>query len=164
MLDALSGRAVALVDWTRSSPAWSIMYIGDCLRSSCNLLGMRPGTGRRCALSPTWAGPFCAAIWTRPGLPHPGDYEYLYDAIRCSPFETGLRFFTDYLAATSISRPAQEHNLLRALVQIQLTKSIEAQESVLRAHHPDETDKRERCLLKGCLAQNHRGSNRMVLD
>jgi hypothetical protein len=57
------------------------------------------------------------------------DYEYIFSAIRLIAFELGLRFFSDYLAGNTyfkVNYP--EHNLRRALVQFQLTKSIESQE------------------------------------
>jgi hypothetical protein len=62
------------------------------------------------------------------------DIDYLYDAIRLIPFELGLRFITDHLEGNvyfKTSRP--EHNLYRALVQFQLTMSIESQEDAIRA-------------------------------
>ena len=55
------------------------------------------------------------------------------NAIALIAFELGLRFFTDYLAGNvyfKVNYP--EHNLMRALVQFQLTASIEFQEKLLR--------------------------------
>ena len=52
---------------------------------------------------------------------------------RLIAFELGLRFFADYLVGNvyfKVNYP--EHNLFRALVQFQLTESIESQEIRLR--------------------------------
>jgi hypothetical protein len=62
------------------------------------------------------------------------DYDYLYDAIRLVPFELGLRFLTDYLEGDHYFKtewPGQ--NLHRALVQFQLTTSIEEHEQPIKA-------------------------------
>ena len=62
------------------------------------------------------------------------DYAYIYDAIRLIAFELGLRFFSDYLAGNVYFKAKhEEHNLVRALVQFQLTASIEAQQTAIRA-------------------------------
>ena len=57
------------------------------------------------------------------------DYEYMYHAISLITFELGLRFLTDYLGCNTYFKVKYpEQNLVRALVQFQLTKSIELQE------------------------------------
>jgi hypothetical protein len=53
--------------------------------------------------------------------------------VRLIAFELGLRFFTDFLEGNIYFKVRhREHNLLRALVQLKLTESIEFQESTIR--------------------------------
>lgn len=135
MLDAESGRAIALVDLDTVKPGLVHYDIGDCLRSGCNQLGEE-------ATDPT-AVTFdlqrCEAILTgylnaaRTSLTE-NDFDYLFAAIRLIPLELGLRFFSDHLQGNSyfkVSHPLQ--NLYRAQVQFQLCASIEAQESEIRS-------------------------------
>jgi hypothetical protein len=64
----------------------------------------------------------------------PAELQLIPDAARLISFELGLRFFCDYLNGNTYFRASHpEHNLQRALVQFQLTASIEAQLEPLRA-------------------------------
>ncbi|MFN9629106.1 MAG: phosphotransferase enzyme family protein [Cyanobacteriota bacterium] len=135
LLDASSGQAVALVDLDTVKPGLVHYDIGDALRSACNPLGEDAPTPEevvfdleRCAALLEGYGAAAGPILT------PADHHYLFDAIRLISFELGLRFFSDHLAGDvyfHTRRPG--HNLDRALVQFQLTASIEAQEGEIRA-------------------------------
>lgn len=134
LLDARSGRAVALVDLDTVKPGLVHYDIGDCLRSGCNPLGEETPALDAVTFDLT----LCEALLEGYGaVAHrflgPADHRYLYDAIRLLSFELGLRFFTDHLAGNvyfHTQRPG--HNLDRALVQFRLTASIEAQERDIR--------------------------------
>ncbi|MFM7641649.1 MAG: phosphotransferase enzyme family protein [Cyanobium sp.] len=134
LLDASSGQAVALVDLDTVKPGLVHYDIGDCLRSGCNPLGEETTAFEQVRFD---LG-LCEALLegygaVAHGFLSPADHRYLYDAIRLLSFELGLRFFSDHLAGNvyfHTQRPG--HNLDRALVQFQLTASIEAQEQEIR--------------------------------
>jgi Ser/Thr protein kinase RdoA (MazF antagonist) len=134
LLDASSGRAVALVDLDTVKPGLVHYDIGDCLRSGCNPLGEETTAFDQVRFDLA----LCAALLEGYGaVAHrflsPADHRYLYDAIRLLSFELGVRFFTDHLAGDVYfhsQRPG--HNLDRALVQFHLAASIEAQEKEIR--------------------------------
>jgi Ser/Thr protein kinase RdoA (MazF antagonist) len=134
LLDASTGRAVALVDLDTVKPGLVHYDIGDCLRSGCNPLGEETTALDAVSFDLT----LCEALLEGYGaVAHrflgPADHRYLYDAIRLLSFELGLRFFTDHLNGNVYfhsQRPG--HNLDRALVQFRLTESIEAQEEDIR--------------------------------
>jgi Ser/Thr protein kinase RdoA (MazF antagonist) len=135
MLDIDSHEAVGLVDLDTVKPGLVHYDIGDCLRSCCNPLGEETEAWEEVRFEPGLARAILAGYlpWARHFL-RASDYDYLYDAIRILAFELGLRFFTDYLAGNVYFKARQpEHNLARALVQFQLTLSIEAQEGAIRA-------------------------------
>ncbi|MFN9924824.1 MAG: phosphotransferase enzyme family protein [Cyanobacteriota bacterium] len=135
MICSSTARAVAMVDLDTVKPGLVQYDIGDCLRSACNRLGEE---------TPDWQDvsfdtDLCAAVFEGYGsmareFLTDADYESLYDAIRLISFELGLRFFTDHLAGDVYFRTSHPgHNLERALVQFQLSRSIEAQEQEIRA-------------------------------
>jgi Ser/Thr protein kinase RdoA (MazF antagonist) len=135
LFDTRTGKAVSLIDLDTVQPGLIHYDIGDCLRSCANPAGESPedaGSVRfdldigRAVLKNYLAE-------TR-GFLTRHDYDYLYDAIRLIPFELGLRFLTDYLEGDhyfKTERPGQ--NLHRALVQFQLTTSIEEHEQPIKA-------------------------------
>jgi Ser/Thr protein kinase RdoA (MazF antagonist) len=135
MLDAATGRAVALVDLDTVKPGLVHYDLGDCLRSGANLLGEETEAWETVHFDADLArallkGYFCQArdFFTGP------DYDFLYNAARLIAFELGLRFCTDYLEGNvyfKVGHP--EHNLRRALVQFRLTESIEAQDRKLQS-------------------------------
>lgn len=130
MLEASSGRAVALVDLDTVKPGLIHYDIGDCLRSCCNPLGEETAELEAVRfdvdLCRALLGGYLSAA---SGFLSEADYDHLYDAIRLISFELGLRFFTDHLAGNVYFRTERpDHNLQRALVQFRLTASIEAQE------------------------------------
>ncbi len=135
MFDRSTKKAVSLVDLDTVKPGLVHYDIGDCLRSGCNPLGEETKDWQSVRFDPD----LCRAILTgylavANRFLTVSDYIYLYDAMRLLPFELGLRFFTDYLAGNVYFKVSDaDHNLARALVQFQLTASIEAQETTLRA-------------------------------
>ena len=135
MMDSATGQAVSIVDLDTVKPGLVHYDIGDCLRSGCNPLGEETEEWERVYFDLE----LCRAI-LQGYLPSAkdflteNDYKYLYDAIRLIAFELGLRFFTDYLEGNVYFKAnRQAHNLARALVQFQLTESIESQETSIRA-------------------------------
>jgi len=134
MMDAESGKAIALVDLDTVKPGLVHYDIGDCLRSGCNPLGEET----RDLESVVFDLERCEAILsgyleTAGSTLSEADHHYLFDAIRLIPFELGLRFFTDHLRGNTYFKADRAgHNLDRALVQFALTASIEAQEHEIR--------------------------------
>jgi Ser/Thr protein kinase RdoA (MazF antagonist) len=134
LLDTATGQAVSLIDLDTVKPGLVHYDIGDCLRSGCNPLGEEMTRWEEVRFD----ADLCQAI-LQGYLSQAGDsltaqdYAHLFDAARLIAFELGLRFFTDYLAGNVYFKArSREHNLIRALVQFQLTASIEAQEAALR--------------------------------
>lgn len=129
------GRAVSLIDLDTVKPGLVHYDIGDCLRSGCNPLGEETTDWQQVVFDPELAKAMLGGYLSlAKDFLTPQDYDYLYDGIRLIAFELGLRFFTDYLAGDvyfKVKHP--EHNLDRALVQFQLTSSIEAQEDALKS-------------------------------
>ncbi len=134
LMDSRSGRAIALIDLDTVKPGLVQYDIGDCLRSGCNGLGEEttdwPSVRFDAALCRELLEGYVSVARS---FLREADFDHLFDAIRLIPFELGLRFLTDHLCGNpyfKTSRP--DHNLTRALVQFQLTESIEAQEGDLR--------------------------------
>jgi Ser/Thr protein kinase RdoA (MazF antagonist) len=130
-----TGQAVSVVDLDTVKPGLVHYDIGDCLRSTCNLLGEETTDFESVhfdlALAKLILDGYLSVAQT---FLNENDYAHIYDAIRLIPFELGLRFFTDYLAGNVYFKVRHvKHNLERALVQFKLTESIEAQETELRA-------------------------------
>lgn len=130
LIDTTTQRAVSIVDLDTFKPGLVHYDIGDCLRSSCNRLGDETDRFGEVEFDVD----LCRTILSG-YLPIAGeslsaaDYAYLYASIRLIAFELGLRFFTDYLDGDVYFKVTDaEHNLRRALVQFELTRSIEAQQ------------------------------------
>jgi Ser/Thr protein kinase RdoA (MazF antagonist) len=135
LLDRVSGQAVALIDLDTVKPGLVHYDIGDCLRSCCNRLGeetdeleaVRFDLDLADALLEGYlgvAGCFLSEV----------ERGYIPEAARLISFELGLRFFCDHLMGDTYFKAAHpDHNLQRALVQFQLSASIEAQLPQLRA-------------------------------
>lgn len=130
-----SGQAIALVDLDTVKPGLVHYDIGDCLRSACNRLGEEtrdwPAVEFDLALAEALLEGY---LGQARAFLTPDDFAHIAAAIRLIPFELGLRFLTDHLAGDvyfKVSHPG--HNLERALVQFQLTRSIEAQLPAIEA-------------------------------
>ncbi|NDJ19346.1 phosphotransferase enzyme family protein [Myxacorys almedinensis] len=135
MFDRATGKAVSMIDLDTVKPGLVHYDIGDCLRSGCNPIGEETEQWETVYFEPDLCeGILRGYLSVAQDFLTDSDYDYLFDAIRLIAFELGLRFFTDYLAGNvyfKVKHP--DHNLLRALVQFQLTQSIEFQETAIRA-------------------------------
>ncbi|MCT0219970.1 aminoglycoside phosphotransferase family protein [Synechococcus sp. CS-1329] len=135
MLDLEGERAVALIDLDTVKPGLIHYDIGDCLRSACNPLGEDTDDWREvqfdlglCEALLGGYGSVARSFLT------PADYDHIVVATRVISFELGLRFLTDHLAGDVYFKTRYRgHNLLRARVQFQLTRSIEAQDAAIEA-------------------------------
>jgi Ser/Thr protein kinase RdoA (MazF antagonist) len=135
MLDAGSGRAVALVDLDTVKPGLVHYDIGDCLRSGCNPAGEETSDLQAVVFDLERCGAMLGGYLEQArAFLTPADFDHLYAAMRLISFELGLRFFTDHLAGDRYFKVTHRgHNLQRARVQFRLTESIEAQEAEIRA-------------------------------
>ncbi|MEL6553006.1 MAG: aminoglycoside phosphotransferase family protein [Cyanobacteria bacterium J06621_11] len=127
-------QAVSLIDLDTVKPGLIHYDIGDCLRSGCNQLGEDTKIWESVEFNLQIAEAMLNGYLSLASdFFTEADYQYLYDAIRLISFELGLRFFTDYLAGDRYFKITHRmHNLDRALVQFQLTASIEAQETQIK--------------------------------
>ena len=135
MLDRSTGEAVALIDLDTVKPGLVHYDLGDCLRSGCNRLGEETADWTSVRFDLELAEAILSGYFQVAGtMLSPAEVMLIPDAARLISFELGLRFFSDYLAGNTYFRADHpEHNLQRALVQFQLTASIEAQMEPLRA-------------------------------
>ena len=135
MIDCSNQQAVAMIDLDTVKPGLIHYDIGDCLRSGCNLLGEETKDWQQVTFEPELARVILQGyLEVTADFLTENDYQYIYDSIRLLAFELGLRFFTDYLEDNvyfNVDYP--QHNLARALVQFQLTQSIEAQATAIQS-------------------------------
>ena len=135
MIDRSTKQAVAIIDLDTVKPGLIHYDIGDCLRSGCNPLGEETEDWERVTFEPELARAILQGyLSVARNFLTDNDYQYIYDSIRLLAFELGLRFFSDYLEGNvyfNVSHP--EHNLQRALVQFQLTQSIENQAAAIKS-------------------------------
>lgn len=135
LLQRDNGQAVALIDLDTVKPGLIHYDLGDCLRSVANPLGEETRHWRQVCFDPGLAEALLRGYGAvAREMLSDDDVELVFDAVRLIAFELGLRFLTDHLAGDVYFRCDNPgHNLRRALVQFQLTASIEAQESRIRA-------------------------------
>jgi Phosphotransferase enzyme family len=134
MIDIITQKATAMVDLDTVKPGLIHYDIGDCLRSGCNVLGEETTEWEKVEFDLNLAQAILQGYLriARNFITQP-ELDYIYDSIRLISFELGLRFFTDYLNHNIYFKTTYpEHNLKRALVQFQLTKSIESQEKSIK--------------------------------
>lgn len=134
MLDCRTNKAIAMVDLDTVKPGLIHYDIGDCLRSGCNKLGEETLNWQEVTFDLELATKILQGyLGIMQGIISDREKSYIYDAIRLITFELGLRFFTDYLNGNIYFKTTYpEQNLNRTLVQFQLTKSIENQESAIK--------------------------------
>jgi Ser/Thr protein kinase RdoA (MazF antagonist) len=134
LFDTNTNKAVSVIDLDTVKPGLIHYDIGDCLRSGCNLVGEETEDWRKIYFDTSLCQNILQGYFSvAKAFLTPNDCAYIFDSIRLLAFELGLRFFTDYLAGNiyfKVKHP--EHNLERALVQFQLTTSIESQEDAIR--------------------------------
>ncbi|MBW4420886.1 MAG: aminoglycoside phosphotransferase family protein [Myxacorys californica WJT36-NPBG1] len=135
MFDCSTGKAVSVIDLDTVKPGLVHYDIGDCLRSGCNPIGEETEQWETVYFEPDLCqGILQGYLSVAKAFLTNHDYDYLFDAIRLIAFELGLRFLTDHLAGNVYFKVKhRDHNLMRALVQFQLTQSIESQETVIRS-------------------------------
>jgi hypothetical protein len=126
---------VALIDLDTVKPGLVHYDIGDCLRSCCNRLGEETLEFDAVRFDLELAEAILEGYLGVAGsFLSESELRYIPDAARLISFELGLRFFSDHLAGNVYFRThSPGHNLDRALVQFQLTASIEAREAEIRA-------------------------------
>ena len=134
LFDRETELAIGLIDLDTVKPGLIHYDIGDCIRSSCNLLGEDAENFDAIQFDTI----VCDNIiknyldQTRAFLT-PEDCSFLFEAILLITFEMGVRFFEDFLAGDQYYKVAHEnHNLFRAVVQFKLLESIERQETAIR--------------------------------
>jgi Ser/Thr protein kinase RdoA (MazF antagonist) len=134
LLDRHTGEAVALIDLDTVKPGLVHYDIGDCLRSCCNRLGEETDQIDAVHFDLHLADAVLEGYLGVAGrFLSEAELRYIPDAAQVISFELGLRFFSDYLAGNTYFKANHpDHNLQRALVQFQLTASIEAQMPALR--------------------------------
>lgn len=127
------GRATGLFDLDTVGPGLRLYDLGDCLRSSCNLVGEDAATQ-----DVIFATVLFRAVlegYFRAGHKFLGENEkaLIVDSVLTITVELAVRFLTDYLRGNVYFKISHEgQNLDRALVQFQLAESIASQEKELR--------------------------------
>jgi Ser/Thr protein kinase RdoA (MazF antagonist) len=134
LLDRRSGEAIALIDLDTVKPGLVHYDIGDCLRSCCNPLGEETDQIEAVHFDLNLADALLEGYLAVAGrFLTEAELRYIPDAAQLISFELGLRFFSDYLSGSTYFKANHpDHNLQRALVQFQLTASIESQMPALR--------------------------------
>ena len=133
LFDAVSRKAVSIIDLDTVKPGLIHYDIADCLRSCCNASGEMPDPGTQIEFD---AG-VCRAILegymsSAASFLESRDYDFLLPAIMLLPFELGLRFFTDYLAGNRYFKVKHANdNLRRAVVQFELLRDIQQKEAMI---------------------------------
>ncbi len=135
MIDESTGQAVGLIDLDTVKPGLIHYDIGDCLRSCCNPAGEEADNPEDAHFDLSLCEAILAGyLSVARGFLSDWDLHYLPDCIRLIPLELGLRFLTDHLEGDVYFHTDDPgHNLRRAAVQFQLTKSIEAQLPAIRS-------------------------------
>ena len=130
---AKEDRAVSLIDFDTVKPGLLLHDLGDCLRSCCNPRGEMPVHPAEIEFDPAFFQALLTGYLGQAGnLLNPKDRELLVSSALVISLELGLRFFTDHLAGNQyfrITTPGQ--NLDRALIQLQLCRSILSQYDAL---------------------------------
>lgn len=134
MIDRASGKAASLIDLDTVKPGLIHYDIGDCLRSGCNLLGEETKDFDAVRFEPELGRAILQGYLSQArDFLIDADWDFLFDGIHLIAFELGLRFFTDHLNSNIyFTADYDRHNLDRALVQLALARSIEAQEAQIR--------------------------------
>lgn len=131
LIDTATDRAISVIDLDTAKPGLVHYDIGDMIRSGCNPLGEREPDWRSVRFESELCQAILQAYCREATFLTAADFAYIQDSIWLMAFEMGLRFFSDYLNNNVYFNAPPEVNLLRALVQFQLTSSIEAQQQEL---------------------------------
>lgn len=127
LFDAVTGRAIGIVDLDTVKPGLVQYDIGDCLRSSCNPAGEETENWQQVRFDPVLGKAVLEGyLAIARGFFDPADFDFVPASVRLIAFELGLRFFTDHLAGDSYFKVARRgQNLARALVQFRLAQSVD---------------------------------------
>ena len=134
MIDDMTNKGTAIIDLDTVKPGLVHYDIGDCLRSCCNPAGEETHD----ISSVMFDTDLCDAVLSgyreqARGFLTEAEKYYLYDAVRLIAYEQALRFFADYIAGDVYYKVREDgQNLMRARVQVQLCRSIEANEPKIR--------------------------------
>jgi len=121
-------RVVSLIDLDTVKAGLPPHDLGDCLRACCGR--KNPGEA---AFALTRCIPLLQAYHAASlSFTAARERRYWYEAIRLIPYELGLRFLTDHLAANPYFKVTYpEQNLDRALEQFRIAESVEQQKNQL---------------------------------
>jgi Ser/Thr protein kinase RdoA (MazF antagonist) len=134
MIDDMTNKGTAIIDLDTVKPGLVHTDIADCLRSCCNPAGEETHD----ISSVMFDTDLCDAVLSgyreqAQGFLTEAEKYYLYDAVRLIAYEQALRFFADYIAGDVYYKVREDgQNLMRARVQVQLCRSIEANELKIR--------------------------------
>ena len=134
MIDEMTNKGTAIINLDTVKPGLVHYDIGDCLRSCCNPAGEETHDISSVTFDTDLADAVLSGYREQTkGFLRDVEKEYLYDAVRLITYEQALRFFADYIAGDVYYKVREEgQNLMRARVQVQLCRSIEANESKIR--------------------------------
>ncbi len=134
MIDDITNKGTAIIDLDTVKPGLVHTDIADCLRSCCNPAGEETHD----ISSVMFDTDLCDAVLSgyceqAKGFMTEAEKYYLFDAVRLIAYEQALRFFADYIAGDVYYKVREDgQNLMRARVQVQLCRSIEANELKIR--------------------------------
>jgi len=134
MIDDDTAKGTSMIDLDTVQPGLIHYDVGDCMRSGCNPAGEDAADLNDVVFdTDLFASIYGGYLAHARSFLTDNDRKYLFDAIRLIPLELAIRFFADYIAGDvyfKVRYPG--HNLRRAIVQIRLTESIMARESLIR--------------------------------
>ena len=134
MIDDMTNKGTAIIDLDTVKPGLVHTDIADCLRSCCNPAGEETHDISSVTFDTDLADAVLSGYREQAkGFLTEGEKEYLFDAVRLIAYEQALRFFADYIAGDVYYKVREDgQNLMRARVQVQLCRSIEANEPKIR--------------------------------
>ncbi|MBO7619845.1 MAG: phosphotransferase [Victivallales bacterium] len=134
MIDDMTNKGTAIIDLDTGKPGLVHTDIADCLRSCCNPAGEETHDISSVTFDMDLADAVLSGYREQArGFLTEGEKEYLFDAVRLIAYEQALRFFADYIAGDVYYKVREDgQNLMLARVQVQLCRSIEANEPKIR--------------------------------
>ena len=132
LLDSGSGRGVALIDLDTVARGLLMYDLGDCLRSFCNPGGETPGRPEAVGFDIGRCEEVLQGYAESGASLTKAERELVYQGVRLMTYELAVRFLTDYLMGNRYFKVRNRlENLHRAMTQIQLLQSIEAQQGAI---------------------------------
>jgi Ser/Thr protein kinase RdoA (MazF antagonist) len=134
MLDAVTGRAAAVIDLDTVMPGLSLYDFGDMVRTAASSTAEDdPEPARMHVVLPYFRALVEGYLESAGAVLNPTERAHLGFAGQLLAYETGLRFLTDHLEGDTyfrIKRPG--HNLDRCRTQFALVRSIEENAAAMR--------------------------------